>query len=224
MKPLDGSFTLGHYEAGTRDTARETTSLFDKHVKNYGSSTFPLSGLQGSPLSEHRPDGVVRLGSTSRRGTSTVLNFTIQGTPGQPDASRPGTAEYDSDGLLTRLEVKGIDNFVGTRTYNLKHPDGGPFIDRSEFKYRWGPPPFGMISVATYKLNSSPVPGDHEFYMAHYGLPEPVGGIAPVGPLSLWWYLGIAAGCVALAYLCYRLARRRGRRGEVVVSPPNAAA
>jgi hypothetical protein len=70
----------------------------------------------------------------------------------------------------------------------------------------------------------SPLPGDEEFTLSAFGLPEPVGVKPPQRPRAWLWLLAAAAGLAALAVLFAGLKRRAARRAAQAPPSPNRGA
>jgi hypothetical protein len=70
----------------------------------------------------------------------------------------------------------------------------------------------------------SPLPGDEEFTLSAFGLPEPVGTKPPRRPHTWLWLLAAAAGLAALAVLFAGLKRRAARRAAQAQPSPNRGA
>ena len=73
------------------------------------------------------------------------------------------------------------------------------------------------VTFQDYRFNA-PVP-EHECYMTHYGLPEPVDVTPPAKPRQWWPYIfgALAASCLIGALYCWR---RTAPARQVQVSPP----
>jgi hypothetical protein len=81
----------------------------------------------------------------------------------------------------------------------------------------------GLVSEFELK-EVSPLPGDEEFTLSAFGLPEPVGVKPPQHPRTWLWLLGAAAGLAALAVLFAGLKRRAARRAAQAQPSPNRGA
>ena len=79
-----------------------------------------------------------------------------------------------------------------------------------------------QLERCDYSEYTAKAPPDSEFYLTHYGLPEPVGISAPRKPFPLYiWLLSGAAVLALIAVLCRWLLQRR-TRAAVVVPPATA--
>ena len=81
----------------------------------------------------------------------------------------------------------------------LKMPDGSSLRTRT---------------VHNYELEYSPGSDESEYYLSHYGLPEPEGVTPPKKPIPLYvWLLAGAGGFALIALVCRWLLRRRRTAG-----------
>ncbi len=79
-----------------------------------------------------------------------------------------------------------------------------------------------QLERCDYSEYTAKAPPDSEFYLTHYGLPEPVGISAPHKPFPLYiWLLSGATVLALIAVLCRWLLQRRTR--AAVVAPPSTA-
>jgi hypothetical protein len=224
FKRATDPFRLGHFSKGTGFGSFNGANPFNSYAVDYLNVVWPLTGFLGEALGrESSGSGDLKIVRVARSGSDTLVDYVskVPMSTGQV-LTNTGQARFNADLRLVAAKAQGGSQFEMTRTYNNRHPDGGPFTDFEESTIGQGPA--RIVRTFKYKMLDDPVPGDHEFYMSYYGLPEPVGGVAPTGPVPFWVWILAAVGCALLAYCCYRLARRGGHARQVVAVPPASSA
>ncbi|MEO2087890.1 MAG: hypothetical protein ABGY75_00105, partial [Gemmataceae bacterium] len=79
------------------------------------------------------------------------------------------------------------------------------------------------LEEATVEVEYNKPVDNQQFWLTHYGLPEPEGVTPPRKPIPLYvWLLAGAAGFGLIALVCRWLLRRRAAKAAPVVPPPAA--
>jgi hypothetical protein len=214
-------FRLGHYRQGTGYGSRNGENPFNPYVMDYINVVWPVTGFLGEALGRESSDsGEVAIDRVNQSGAETIVEYTekIPVDRGRM-LTNTGKARFDSDLRLVAAKSHGASEFEMTRTYHNRHPDAGPFVDFEESTIRQGP--VRIVRTMKYRMLDDPVPGDHEFYLSNYGLPEPIGNAAPASPAPFWMGVLTAAGGAALLVFFF-VRYERVRRARKV--PPNANA
>jgi hypothetical protein len=213
IKPGSAQYILGAYKSGTDYGAESSTNPFYRYVRDYEFVTRPLTQAVAGSFQDAVRAKLIVVGPVKRDGDGYQVGYTRTqpvggGRPGLPVT---GTLTFDPAGrLLRRVEDVGGGRawkLKNVRTHNAKLADGSPFTDSQTDEQISD----GVVTTTKYTLTPrpDPFPAEHEFYLSHYGLPEPIGGVAPVGPIPLWWWFAGAVGLAVLAVLCHRLAQHR---------------
>jgi hypothetical protein len=214
-------FRLGHYRQGTGYGSRNGENPFNAYVTDYLNLVWPVTGFLGEALGrESSGSGEVTIDRIKKPGADTIVEYTEKIPLDRGGfLTNTGKARFDSDLRLVAARGHGASEFEMTRTYQNRHPDGGPYVDFEESTIRQGP--VRITRTMKYRMLNDSVPDDDEFYLSHYGLPEPAGTGAPALPLYFWMVVSTAVGGAALfAYLIVRYDRVRCG-GKV---PPSANA
>jgi hypothetical protein len=78
-----------------------------------------------------------------------------------------------------------------------------------------------VLEEATYEVEYNKAVDNQQFWLTHYGLPEPEGVTPPKKPIPLYvWLLSGAGGFALIAVVCRWLLRRRTK---TPVAPPHTA-
>jgi hypothetical protein len=110
-------------------------------------------------------------------------------------------------------------SYVGTYRFTYESPPHAEYLLKgmeSESKWIRNQVPMSGKQVWEYECRHNIEVDPREFYMSHYGLPEPLGVTPPTKatPRYVWFLVG-AAGLAVLSLLFRWLAKRRSRRVSV---------